>query len=390
MNDKSVVTPEDDNQGSKDGDKPSICRCYPPNKKCFLIAIVFFCSFFLFCWFFIAWLAAQTIRFNRRCSEIPFGQIPENFQAIFSTGSRRRNAETGEVWDLTRFHFPPGSYENVTYTPYSNDLGRKLPAYWFPTNGTSAVVVTHGATVCKNHYLSLSVCNILWRQNVSCLAIDLRNHGGDWGTTDKKTLDFAVTEWRDVLGAWHFLRQKNFSDSKIGLFGQSMGGGASTIAFGMEKRIKAAYVDAPFCDPLLALQQGMFNSWLWAKTTTALFMPDLTTGGVLNYVAKDYASKIGNRSYGWLQSTGDLMIGWDNPYTCVSAAKEGKTNVTMWKADILKTWPGVSKPNATVLAHYPRLAKKWISDTHVESFLYYQNEYAQRILDFFNKSIGPF
>lgn len=142
------------------------------------------------------------------------------------------------------------NFQNVTF-PAAND-GLQLRG-WFvpaqkPTNAT--VVVCHG--IGANQSVFSGVLPFLHRAGFNVLTFDFRGHGDSNG----HTTSFGYYEARDVRGAVAYL--KNRGQTRVALYGFSMGGAAVLLSTTQLPDLRAVVVDSTFADfaPLLQAQTG--------------------------------------------------------------------------------------------------------------------------------------
>jgi len=152
----------------------------------------------------------------------------------------------------------PG-YEAVTFA--SRDPGITIAAWWVPGSAPDApaVVLAHGLHECKRATTVLFPAGLLHAHGFSVLLIDLRNEGSSTVTNGR----FAggVGEARDILGAWDWLRHaQGIAAGRIGLFGVSLGAGASLIAAGQEPAVAAVWSDSSFADLTEVLRHQIWGA----------------------------------------------------------------------------------------------------------------------------------
>tara|TARA_B100000029_G_scaffold407425_1_gene408341 strand:+ start:76 stop:1068 length:993 start_codon:yes stop_codon:yes gene_type:complete len=115
------------------------------------------------------------------------------------------------------------------------------------------VIVVHGLYPngkCKPE--SNLITSLLIKNKINALSIDLRNYGQSTIVSEYENL--GLSEYKDVLGAYDFLKQINFNDDEIGLVGISLG--ASTVIFAAknESRIKAIWSESSLAEFKMILQ----------------------------------------------------------------------------------------------------------------------------------------
>jgi dipeptidyl aminopeptidase/acylaminoacyl peptidase len=121
-----------------------------------------------------------------------------------------------------------------------------------------AVVVVHGRNGCKRVESVLLPAGMLHRNGFSVLLIDLRDHGDS--TVEDGRYAGGTEEYRDVLGAWDWLRvTKHIDASRIGLLGVSLGAASVLIAFGEEHGVAATWEDSSYADVEEAIRHELVN-----------------------------------------------------------------------------------------------------------------------------------
>ena len=153
--------------------------------------------------------------------------------------------------DTTLYAMP--APEEVTFP--SREAGIDISGWWIRADDPAApaVVVVHGHTACKRDHDVLLPAGMLHRHGFSVLLIDMRDHG-DSSDEDGRYAG-GTEEYRDVLGAWDWLRsEQGVSAERIGLLGISLGAAAVLIATGEEPGVAAAWEDSSYADISVAIQ----------------------------------------------------------------------------------------------------------------------------------------
>jgi dipeptidyl aminopeptidase/acylaminoacyl peptidase len=200
--------------------------------------------------------------------------------AVVAVGGIGYGAASAFVWDkLTRVpggchtewltndptHFayePPVQFDTSPYrmpAPEdvrfpSRDPAISISGWWIPAgNEAPAVVVVHGHTACKRDPAVLLAAGMLHRAGISALLIDLRDHGDS--TVEDGRYAGGTEEYRDVLGAWDWLRtDRSIAVDRIGLLGISLGAATVMIATGEEPRVVATWEDSSYADIGVAIE----------------------------------------------------------------------------------------------------------------------------------------
>ena len=142
--------------------------------------------------------------------------------------------------------------------PARDDPGITIAASWYPAPGgldAPTVIRVHGFEGCRMGPNDLLTTGMLHRNGIAVLSIDLRDHGD----STKEDWRFAggTDEYRDVEGAWDWLRGQGVPEARIGIVGFSLGAATTMIAFGQEPRIAAIWADSSYGDVGTALRDEL-------------------------------------------------------------------------------------------------------------------------------------
>jgi dipeptidyl aminopeptidase/acylaminoacyl peptidase len=142
--------------------------------------------------------------------------------------------------------------------PARDDADVTIAASWYPAPGgldAPTVIHVHGFGGCRLGPTDLLTAGMLYRNGIAVLSIDLRDHGD----STKEDMRFAggTEEFRDVLGAWDWLRDQGVPQSRIGIVGFSLGAATTMIAMGQEQRIAAIWADSSYGDIGTALRDEL-------------------------------------------------------------------------------------------------------------------------------------
>lgn len=158
---------------------------------------------------------------------------------------------------LLRKNFPSTKYHLNTwqevYFP-SRESNIKLNGWlfnYFPDR--PIVIVVHGIFPngkCKPE--SNLIASLLIKNKINALTIDLRNYGQSDTVSNYENL--GLREYKDVLGAFDFLKKINFSSNQIGLHGISLGASTVIFAAANESEIKAIWADSALAEFKLILK----------------------------------------------------------------------------------------------------------------------------------------
>ncbi len=114
------------------------------------------------------------------------------------------------------------------------------------------IIVTHGINPngkCKSE--SNLIASLLVSKNFNVLTIDLRNYGQSDRTSEYE--DLGLKSYKDILGAFDFLKNIGFKSNQIGLHGISLGASTSIFAANKEPEILAIWSDSRIAEFNMAL-----------------------------------------------------------------------------------------------------------------------------------------
>jgi len=162
-------------------------------------------------------------------------------------------------WKLVKFKSQEGSHgESVI----------ELTAWWLPVRDAAAprIVVQHGNNVNFNDWTVNTFAFFLRSMGFAVLVPNLRDHGSSGKSSHASKISWGFDYHLDVLAAWEYavndphgkLGGKMPSD-KVGILGQSMGGFASAIAFGLNTKIPAVWLDSAVFAPEDVFQNEIYK-----------------------------------------------------------------------------------------------------------------------------------
>jgi dipeptidyl aminopeptidase/acylaminoacyl peptidase len=262
--------------------------------------------------------------------------------------------------------FDTGPYEmpayNLVHFP-SRQASVTLAGWYIEGSPTAPVViVSHGFPHCKCDSNVLTPAGMLHRNGFNILMIDLRNHGQSDVVNGHAA--FGNTEWQDVLGAWDWLvSQKKFAPQHIGLYGVSMGGATTLIAFAQEPRVAAAFTDSAFVD----LSELIDDELQRMRLPTFLsyggyFMARIVGGEDLRaHSPREGIVKDAGRPLYLVHGTADQRVDFHQNRELAALAQQSGANAIFWVVD---------------------------GAGHVESVFHSPTEYEQRVSSFFGAALG--
>ncbi|HLO35912.1 MAG TPA: alpha/beta fold hydrolase, partial [Candidatus Deferrimicrobium sp.] len=106
------------------------------------------------------------------------------------------------------------------------------------------VILVHGYNACRRDWTVLLPAGMLHQAGFGVVVPDLRNHGDS--DIDDGRWAGGAKEYRDVLGAFDWLRAHGVPGERIGIFGASLGAATATIATGEEPGVAALWADSSY------------------------------------------------------------------------------------------------------------------------------------------------
>ncbi len=261
--------------------------------------------------------------------------------------------------------------ENFNYKKYfledwqdvfflSRDKNIKINGWlfnYFPNR--PIIIVTHGINPngkCKSE--SNLIASLLVSKKFNVLTIDLRNYG----QSDKVATyeDLGLKSYKDILGAFDFLKKIGFNGNQIGLHGISLGASTSIFAAYEESEILAIWSDSPIAEFEMALQDEISRYGLSIE-----FGP-----------AVSFAGKILTNIDPRLLSPA-LKLTKNQSYFFTHGDKDKR--VLTRHFDYFKKYSNTHKIKAEF----------WLAEdsNHVDAMLKYPDEYANKMELFFNSKL---
>jgi fermentation-respiration switch protein FrsA (DUF1100 family) len=250
----------------------------------------------------------------------------------------------------------------------SRDPGVEIAGWWLPASSDAAagpartVIVVHGFTACRHDHAVLLPAGMLHRNGFSVLLIDLRDHGDS--TREDGRFAGGTDEYRDVLGAWDWLRtEQGIPPSSIGLVGISLGAATVLLATGQEPGVAAVWEDSSYADLGTAID---------AELTRSGYPTFLAFGGVLvarvisgddlvSYGPLDAVARLDGRPLFITHGTADQRLSVEYGHRLEAAARAEGGPVESWYVD---------------------------GAAHTEAMVTHTAEYEERLVDFFDRSLA--
>jgi hypothetical protein len=156
-------------------------------------------------------------------------------------------------WKLVSFRSRSGHYGQSTAV---------LKAWWLPVKDRDAprVVIVHGNEANFNHFSVQVSAYLLRSMGFAVLLPNLRDHGNSDASVHRH-LSWGWDYHLDVLGAWDYAVHDpqgqlggKLSERHVSLMGFGIGAFASAIAFGLESKIPALWLDSVIFRPIEMLR----------------------------------------------------------------------------------------------------------------------------------------
>jgi dipeptidyl aminopeptidase/acylaminoacyl peptidase len=267
---------------------------------------------------------------------------------------------TSDQLDTAPYLMP--SYDEVSF-PSRGDARVTISGWWVP--GTSAsgptVIQVHGLGSCKRSPTVLLPAGMLHHQGYNVLLIDLRNEGDSTVTNGR----FAggVTEYKDVLGAWDWVRTvRGIPANRIGLAGMSMGAATSIIAMGQEPAVAAVWEDSSYgnIDDAIAGELAR-NGYPTFLGPAGIFVARLQGLDITSLGPLDAIPKLNKRPIAIIHGAADQRMPVKQAYTLRQAVEDNGGHPYFWIVD---------------------------GADHTQAVYKQPDEYQRRLADFFGPAIG--
>lgn len=266
------------------------------------------------------------------------------------------------------------AWENVTIP--SIDEGIELSGWWAESEeGAATVILVHGVRSCKENHAIILPGAILYNAGFNVLAIDLRDHGNS--TIEDMRVSAGQKEWRDVVGAWHWLQdEKGVSAESIGVFGNSMGAATAALTFALEPEIQAVWLDASFHDMDRIIKSELERLNLPTMFAGAGIYAGIISSGedITAHAPNEAARDVGNRSMFILHNEADERIPFVHGEDMCADAQASVTaggHVECWFVNTSLQTDGYDGPVG-----------------HIVTMLTMTDEYEQRLVSFFTLRLG--
>jgi dipeptidyl aminopeptidase/acylaminoacyl peptidase len=226
-------------------------------------------------------------------------------------------------------------FEDVSFSSREDNL--RLDGWFIPAgsntrlNHTETIIVVHGHNGCKQSAAVLTAAGMLSRNGFNVLAIDLREHG--YSQIDDGRTMGGLDEYRDVLGAWDWLRQeKHISPARIGLMGFSLGAATVIIAAGEEPDVAAVWEDSSFADinQIVSAELSRNNFPAIFGPATSIVSRLLTGTDLLSYSPIASLRNVDGRPYFIVHGSADQRIGVEHAAQLAEAIRATGGRAETW------------------------------------------------------------
>ena len=247
----------------------------------------------------------------------------------------------------------------------SRDQGIEIAGWWLPVAETATpartVIVVHGFTACRRDHAVLLPAGMLHRNGFSVLLIDLRDHGDS--TREDGLFAGGTDEYRDVLGAWDWVRtEQGVAPASIGLLGVSLGAATVLLATGREQEVAAVWEDSSYADLPSAIDAELSrNGYPTLLAFGGVLAARLISGDDLtSYSPLDAVGMLDGRPLFITHGTADSRLSVDYGHRLEAAVRADGGSVESWFVE---------------------------GAEHVESMITDTEEYERRLVAFFDRSL---
>ena len=250
-------------------------------------------------------------------------------------------------------------FEDVEFVSRRGDVN--LKGWYLPgERGKPTLIFVHGIGSVRTGDNALGLAARLVFQGYNVLLFDLRAHGSSGG--DK--ISGGVYEQQDVLGAFDFLVERGIPSDSIGVLGFSMGAATALLAVSQEPVIHAVVADSPYSNASDLIAHETARKTIFPRWIVPVFIPaaklmaDRLHGIDVGTLVPEEAVKGLPYPILVIHGKGDTRIPFEHGVKVHEAAHPGSS---IWLV------PGVE---------------------HVDAFLTYPDEYVQRVIAYYDASLG--
>ena len=160
------------------------------------------------------------------------------------------------------------SFEDVEF--FTRDESITLKGWHIPTTEDAPTIIfVHGLGSTRAGDNAVGLAARLWAEGFNTLLFDLRGHG----TSGDGKVSGGYFEQYDLKGAYDFLRGRGVPSERVGVIGFSMGAATSVLCVSEEPSIRALVVDSPFANASDLIAQEVARKTPVPKWLVPLFGP---------------------------------------------------------------------------------------------------------------------
>jgi fermentation-respiration switch protein FrsA (DUF1100 family) len=265
-------------------------------------------------------------------------------------------------------------YENATI-PIEEE-GIHLSAWYLNQSATMPwVIFVHGIRGCKSDGAMLLPAGMLANAGFNVIVFDLRDHGES--SIDDNRVSGGQDEWADVIAVYDWLIAEHGAEpEKIGLFGNSMGAGTVAIAFSLDERLQAIWLDSGYSDMGdIVVEELEFQGYPTFLGSAGIFAGKIIANqNLIEYFPLEAGTEIGDRHMYITHGNQDKRVRQHHgEKMCNEALENGdENNVECWFQDSVIRYD---------------VGEGMTSDEHVTLMLTHTLEYESRLVGFFSDSL---
>ena len=265
-------------------------------------------------------------------------------------------------------------YENATIENKDEDI---FLSAWFLKQNESMpwIIFVHGIRGCKSDRALLIPSGMMAKAGFNVIVFDLRDHGES--SIDDNRVSGGQDEWADVVTVFDWLIDEQGAEpDKIGLFGNSMGAGTVAIAFTLDERMQAVWLDSGYSDMGdIVVEELEFQGYPTFLGGAGIFAGKIIANqNLIEYYPLDAGTEIGDRHMYVAHGNQDKRV---RPHhgekMCNEALQNGnEDNIECWFKDSVIRYD---------------VGDGMESDEHVTLMLTDTLEYESKIINFFTNSL---
>ena len=302
---------------------------------------------------------------------------PEQFAPLkrevpLNQSENSENLTTNIMEGLSQYWWP--DYNTTTIPVEDEEI--ILSAWYLEQNESMPwVMFVHGIRGCKSGSEQLIPAGMMVNAGFNVIAFDLRDHGES--SIDDNLVSGGQDEWKDVVTVYNWLiDEKGAQEEKIGLFGASMGAGTVAIAFSMDDRMQAVWLDSGYADMgKIVTEELEFQGYPTFLGDAGIFAGKVNAGkNLVEHSPLLAATEIGERHMYVAHGNQDKRVQIHHGEEMYNEAiKHGnESNVHSWFQDSVYRYD---------------VGEGLESDEHVSLMLTHTDEYESRIVEFFRDSL---